>query len=313
MLLLCILHLHFTLSVKIGASSQNDTQDTAGEVPGRPADPIPEHITKALEDKESTLPADYIAATLAAAPKEDVTAATPMKADDTPETVGAGIIDADLKQSVTVDIQAADEHSKAEDREVEIADKAAASQAPSPKTPPETAPEQEPDNPHTDEAKASDLGPKPSNPVNPSTVQYTDPELLPTSDNGRVSHIDLDYGDDDDNDGDYSDSFDSDDAYASSPGNKVQSKNRAPEPDAQDFARFRDSYNSEDEDSHFFFHLVILAFLVAIMYITYNNKRKVRSDRQQRGGAQLEVYKAGCRCVCVILRSETASQPSASL
>lgn len=37
----------------------------------------------------------------------------------------------------------------------------------------------------------------------------------------------------------------------------------------------QDSYNTEDEDSHFFFHLVILAFLVAIVYITYHNKRKV--------------------------------------
>ncbi|XP_004561811.3 keratinocyte-associated transmembrane protein 2 [Maylandia zebra] len=37
----------------------------------------------------------------------------------------------------------------------------------------------------------------------------------------------------------------------------------------------QDSYNTEDEDSHFFFHLVILAFLVAIVYITYHNKRKI--------------------------------------
>nr|XP_023659341.1 S-antigen protein-like isoform X4 [Paramormyrops kingsleyae] len=31
----------------------------------------------------------------------------------------------------------------------------------------------------------------------------------------------------------------------------------------------------EDADSHFFFHLVIFAFLVAIAYITYHNKRKI--------------------------------------
>lgn len=30
-----------------------------------------------------------------------------------------------------------------------------------------------------------------------------------------------------------------------------------------------------EDDSHFFFHLVIFAFLVAIVYITYHNKRKV--------------------------------------
>lgn len=34
-------------------------------------------------------------------------------------------------------------------------------------------------------------------------------------------------------------------------------------------------YATQDEDSHFFLHLVIIALLVAIMYITYHNKRKV--------------------------------------
>ncbi|XP_037543772.1 keratinocyte-associated transmembrane protein 2 isoform X2 [Nematolebias whitei] len=44
-----------------------------------------------------------------------------------------------------------------------------------------------------------------------------------------------------------------------------------------DMTRYKeaDNYNSEQEDSHFFFHLIIVAFLVAIFYITYHNKRKI--------------------------------------
>nr|XP_029482969.1 coiled-coil domain-containing protein 8-like isoform X1 [Oncorhynchus nerka] len=41
-------------------------------------------------------------------------------------------------------------------------------------------------------------------------------------------------------------------------------------------------YTTQDEDSHFFFHLVILAFLVAIVYITYHNKRKIFLLAQSR-------------------------------
>lgn len=35
------------------------------------------------------------------------------------------------------------------------------------------------------------------------------------------------------------------------------------------------SSNVEEEDSHFFFHLIIFAFCIALVYITYHNKRKV--------------------------------------
>ncbi|XP_023569037.1 keratinocyte-associated transmembrane protein 2 isoform X2 [Octodon degus] len=33
--------------------------------------------------------------------------------------------------------------------------------------------------------------------------------------------------------------------------------------------------NVEGEDSHFFFHLIIFAFCIAVVYVTYHNKRKV--------------------------------------
>ncbi|XP_005376182.1 PREDICTED: keratinocyte-associated transmembrane protein 2 isoform X2 [Chinchilla lanigera] len=33
--------------------------------------------------------------------------------------------------------------------------------------------------------------------------------------------------------------------------------------------------NIEEEDSHFFFHLIIFAFCIAVVYVTYHNKRKI--------------------------------------
>lgn len=33
--------------------------------------------------------------------------------------------------------------------------------------------------------------------------------------------------------------------------------------------------NVEGEDSHFFFHLIIFAFCIAVVYVTYHNKRKI--------------------------------------
>ncbi|ELV11427.1 Keratinocyte-associated transmembrane protein 2, partial [Tupaia chinensis] len=35
------------------------------------------------------------------------------------------------------------------------------------------------------------------------------------------------------------------------------------------------SSNIEEEDSHFFFHLIIFAFCIVVVYVTYHNKRKV--------------------------------------
>ncbi|XP_059207206.1 keratinocyte-associated transmembrane protein 2 [Centropristis striata] len=132
---------------------------------------------------------------------------------------------------------------------------------------------------------------KTPNAVNPFTDQDADPELLQTTETGPVPHIDGEnYSDDgdeddgDDEDGTYPDGDDSlDGVYEDNNDVKGRTGSRL-QPDGMEVTRFKgaDSYNTEDEDSHFFFHLVILAFLVAIVYITYHNKRKIFLLAQSR-------------------------------
>lgn len=229
---------------------------------GPPADSAPEQVTPAPEVGK---PDDAATATT----KEVGTVATPTTKTEDSEAHPKQIIDVDKKEGPDEDAKPVEDAKPDEEPSV-AKDQPAVSKtsvAPSLKTPPESRPDpEEPDNLPPEEMKKSEA-------LIPSTVQYTDPDLLPTSD-GRVSRIDLDYGEDD---GDYEDGFDADTSYVSNADNKDPGKNRLAEPDGLDFTRYKDSYSSEDEDSHFFFHLVILAFLVAIIYITYHNKRKVGS------------------------------------
>ncbi|XP_034407070.1 keratinocyte-associated transmembrane protein 2 isoform X1 [Cyclopterus lumpus] len=122
----------------------------------------------------------------------------------------------------------------------------------------------------------------------PYTVQEMDADLLQTTDSGPGPRIVLDgYEDEDDeDDATYVDN----DAYVNNNNNNIdeddvkdQSVSRL-QPGGVEDIRYKgaDSYNTEDEDSHFFFHLVILAFLVAIVYITYHNKRKIFLLAQSR-------------------------------
>lgn len=102
---------------------------------------------------------------------------------------------------------------------------------------------------------------KPQDKPTPTTDQDSDQDLHMGTD---VNDIDEDEDDDD-----Y--------RYAENTEfNEKQDKTRE-QPDEIGVTQYKeqDSYNTEDEDSHFFFHLVTLAFLVAIVYITYHNKRKV--------------------------------------
>ncbi|XP_073335283.1 keratinocyte-associated transmembrane protein 2 [Pagrus major] len=134
---------------------------------------------------------------------------------------------------------------------------------------------------------------KPPNALIPSTEQDIDPELLSTTDKGPAPNLDPDgytedgdEDEDDEDDGTYVDSEDADgdNVYENSDVGKDQPVNRLQQPDGLEVNHFKeaDSYTTEDEDSHFFFHLVILAFLVAIVYITYHNKRKIFLLAQSR-------------------------------
>lgn len=134
------------------------------------------------------------------------------------------------------------------------------------------------------ELESVTLEPKLSQTLMPSTDQYIVPDLLPTTERGLETHVAIesftneevdeedDYDDDDDDGEDGANNL-----FENLEDIKLQTESRLQPPDGLEMTRYKgaDSYNSEDEDSHFFFHLVILAFLVAIAYITYHNKRKV--------------------------------------
>ncbi|XP_060911376.1 keratinocyte-associated transmembrane protein 2 isoform X2 [Labrus mixtus] len=112
------------------------------------------------------------------------------------------------------------------------------------------------------------------------TMQDPNPDLLETTDNGPRSYTD----DDDDEDGNYGDGDDGDNMYENNISFKDQNENNLQPPKGilETHLNESDGYNTEDTDSHFFFHLVILAFLVAIVYITYHNKRKIFLLAQSR-------------------------------
>lgn len=283
--------------------SQNVTLKSEETSP--PAAPTSEQVTTGVEKS-----VDAAAATT----KEVEAVASPTIKTAENETHPEEIIDADKKDpSKNVDVnepKGSDEVSQPGGGPVVTVNQpavSATSAASPPKTPSEPPPDpEEPDNPPPEETKTSDLASEAANALIPSTVQYTDPDLLTTSDNGQESPINMDYGEDD---SDYEDGFDTDNTYMSNTESKDQSKNRLPEPDGLDFNRYKNSYSSEDEDSHFFFHLVILAFLVAIVYITYHNKRKVCPDS---GEHELRAV-CLCRRGCLHLFHSTHSSSSASL
>lgn len=187
----------------------------------------------------------------------------------------------------TTDADNAGDADKDHPVEVETAEGPVASETPLASTPftsvkaPEPAKTDEIGEP---EAPGSDS--KLSDTPNPSTEQDIDPKLHSTTDKGPEHNLytdsysdDGDEDEDDEDDGTFVDGEDAGalDEFDSSDVGKDQPVTRLQQLDGLELKHFKeaDSYTTEDEDSHFFFHLVILAFLVAIVYITYHNKRKV--------------------------------------
>ncbi|PWA23107.1 hypothetical protein CCH79_00002475 [Gambusia affinis] len=94
-----------------------------------------------------------------------------------------------------------------------------------------------------------------------STAEGVDPQL--GTENGKETKAVDEY-----------DSYDGDFIVSPSEGTK-EDKGRINTKQPVNVLEEVDSFSSEEQDSHFFFHLVILAFLVAVVYITYHNKRKI--------------------------------------
>ncbi|XP_074527553.1 keratinocyte-associated transmembrane protein 2 [Halichoeres trimaculatus] len=120
-----------------------------------------------------------------------------------------------------------------------------------------------------------------SNTINQPTTKDSDSDLMETTDDGAPiigdNYRDDVEDDDDDEDDTYQDGYEDKEV----PVNRMQSPVGLNQIVVTNYKE-TDSYSSEDQDSHFFFHLVILAFLVAIVYITYHNKRKIFLLAQSR-------------------------------
>uniref|UniRef100_UPI0037E93CDE keratinocyte-associated transmembrane protein 2 n=1 Tax=Semicossyphus pulcher TaxID=241346 RepID=UPI0037E93CDE len=173
---------------------------------------------------------------------------------------------------------------------VQVTDKPAATEATkaSTQTPPQTsAKAPEPAGQEIADLDKPDVSPTKA--LNTPAMQDPNPDLLETTDKGPPIQIDLDGykdntdDDEDDEEGNYGDSDDVN-LYESNNNFKDQTVNRLQPQEELVVTHYKgtDGYSTEDEDSHFFFHLVILAFLVAIVYITYHNKRKIFLLAQSR-------------------------------
>lgn len=281
-----------------GNTSQNLTVTTVNNGAGQTKISTPGQ-SPALTKNPVTSAGNASTTTKAEAPKENVTTATQAKTSKvSEETSKTMVFETSEKQreSTSQEDPKPDVHTVNKDNNVTVKESvdSTASKTILASTPggpstsvktPETA------KPLTEEPGTPGVAFQPSSAPDPSKIgDDTTQDVSPTTDEEPVSHIDLEsYGDDDDDDEDdeegaFVDSDDSDNGYESSDAGKDQSVIKLQQPDEMEGTQYKgvDSYNTEDEDSHFFFHLVILAFLVAIVYITYHNKRKIFLLAQSR-------------------------------
>lgn len=249
------------------------------------------------DSKNRTIPAENdTAATEPRDPKDNLTTAiqpkTSQKKGGTHQAVTV-IDSSDGKQTSVSNGNTKPDKNKVDPGKVKTTTEPAASEttlASTPKAPSTSVKAPEPVKPVTEEPDVPGSDSKTSIALNPSTVQDIDPDLLQTTDKGPKESYTNEGEDDDDEDDDdnvYGGSDDTDNndsVYESNDYKKDKTVDRLM-PDGMEDTRSKgaDSYNTEDEDSHFFFHLVILAFLVAIVYITYHNKRKVSVSMKTAG------------------------------
>uniref|UniRef100_A0A3P8RMW7 Uncharacterized protein n=1 Tax=Amphiprion percula TaxID=161767 RepID=A0A3P8RMW7_AMPPE len=168
------------------------------------------------------------------------------------------------------DAGAAEEHASSETTQVSTVE-----------SPTGSAEVHEPTNPVTEGAEEAD-----------SEFTQSNSDLLDTTGKEQGPQINIEDEDDEDGDVDGEDTYVdgdltdvTDSIFVGNDDPKDPTENRRQQQAEQmEETRYKgvDSYSTEDEDSHFFFHLVILAFLVAIGYITYHNKRKIFHLAQNR-------------------------------